>query len=97
MRAKIYEKVYSVEAQEFDNLSTKKLNTFIFQGSKNWDFYFPEAEGLNECEIACNVALLKTKDKNEFESYLQRYQKHKVIDYSIEHDPVFYILVDKDA
>ncbi len=77
-----YEKLYIVPSDEIDNLSSTALDNLVFQGSKNWDFYFDKNIKNKESCLLKNSLLLEFDKKDEFEKYLR---EKEVIDYSIEH------------
>lgn len=79
-----FKNLYSLPVDEFLNIEFEQTESFIFQGSKNWDMYF--SKKLNDIEISefSNVLLVDFQNKEEFETYLKNNSKN-IIDYSIEH------------
>jgi hypothetical protein len=77
-----YQRLYSTPIDDFDTLDKEVKNSFVFQGSKNWDMYLDKKENTQELSTFKNVILLDFSEKKEFEDYLR---SHKIIDYSIEH------------
>jgi hypothetical protein len=77
-----YEKLYSLPVGELDNVDYDSTESFIFQGSKNWDLYFGKTLVSSEISEFQNVSLLDFTEKKEFQNYLKN---NEVIDYSIEH------------
>jgi hypothetical protein len=82
MKIEKYKKLYSLSADEFDLLDDNTKNQFIFQGSRNWDFYFNNKNNLENYSALNNVALLNFDNEEAFEGYLS---SNKIIDYSLEH------------
>ena len=83
MHSKCYDKLYSTEAGELDFIDDDIAESFVFQGSKNWDLYFLKKPNIEYFEIHSNVKLtaFKLNEEKEFKKHLNK----RVIDYSIEH------------
>ena len=83
MHSKYYDKLYSTEAGELDFIDDDIKNSFVFQGSKNWDLYFSKKPDIEDFEIHSNAKLtaFKINEEQEFKKHLNK----RVIDYSIEH------------
>lgn len=80
-----FKKIYSLPIDEFENISYKETESFVFQGSKNWDMYFSKSLNNSQTDLFENVVLLDFQDKREFENYLSKVSKDNLIDYSMEH------------
>jgi len=83
MKITNYDILYSLPADELDNLSDDGMKNFIFQGSTNWDFYFDAFIKNDEISEFKDVSLLEFTGKKDFEKYIS--EKPNVIDYSIDH------------
>ena len=82
MQSIVYKNLYSLPADELDNIDNESIESFIFQGSKNWDLYFNKTLKNSEISEFENVSLLEFTEKQEFENYLKH---NAIIDYSLEH------------
>ena len=82
MQSIVYKNLYSLPADKLDNMETESTESFIFQGSKNWDLYFYKTLKNNEISKFENVSLLEFREKKLFKNYLKN---NKIIDYSLEH------------
>jgi len=82
MQSIVYKNLYSLPVDELDNIDNESRESFIFQGSKNWDLYFNKTFQNNEISEFKNVSLLNFTEKKEFENYLKN---NEIIDYSLEH------------
>lgn len=97
-----FKKIYSLSIYEFENISFKETESFVFQGSKNWDMYFSKSLNNIQTDLFENVVLLDFQDKREFENYLSKVPKNNLIDYSIEHVlekgiNKYFVLVNKNV
>jgi len=83
VKSKLYDRLYSIEAGNLDYLNKEVQESFVFQGSKNWDLYFFKRPNINDFEIYTNVKLLNfnLSEEKRFENYFS----NSMIDYSIEH------------
>jgi len=98
MKITNYDILYSLPADELDNLSDDDMKKFLFQGTTNWDIYFDIPVGDDDISEFKDVSLLEFDNKKEFEKYLDEHAN--VIDYSLEHAGgfgKFYILIEKAA
>ena len=82
MQSIVYKNLYSLPADELDSLDDKSIDSFIFQGSENWDLYFNKTLKNSEISEFENVSLLEFAEKQEFKNYLKQ---NAIIDYSLEH------------
>ena len=82
MQSIVYKNLYFLPVDELDNIDNESSESFIFQGSKNWDLYFNKTLKNNEISEFKNVSLLNFTEKKEFENYLKN---NEIIDYSLEH------------
>jgi len=82
MQSIVYKNLYSLPADKLDNMETESTESFIFQGSKNWDLYFNKTLKNNEISEFENVSLLELSEKKEFTNYLKH---NAIIDYSLEY------------
>ena len=82
MRVKDYKQLFCISADEYDKYGDDIHDDFVFQGSKNWDFYFEKKIECDDLDIFTNVKLLNFEDRESFEKFLT---KNKIIDYSLEH------------
>ena len=83
MEIQNYEILYSLSAEDFELVEDENIiNSFIFQGSKNWDMYFLKRDFALELDEYNKVTLLASDNKNEFEHYINN---NPIIDYSLEH------------
>jgi len=82
MQSIVYKNLYSLPADELANIDNESTESFIFQGSKNWDLYFYKTLKNNEISKFENVSLLEFREKKLFKNYLKN---NKIIDYSLEH------------
>ena len=97
-----FKKIYSLPIDEFENISYKETESFVFQGSKNWDMYFSKSLNNTQTDLFENVVLLDFQDKREFENYLSKVSKDNLIDYSMEHFleksiNKYFVLVNKNG
>ena len=97
-----FKKIYSLPIDEFENISYKETESFVFQGSKNWDMYFSKSLNNIQTDLFENVVLLDFQDKREFETYLSKVSKDNLIDYSLEHFfeksiNKYFVLVNKNG
>ena len=97
-----FKKIYSLSIDEFENISYKETESFVFQGSKNWDMYFSKSLNNIQTDLFENVVLLDFQDKREFENYLSKVSKDNLIDYSMEHFleksiNKYFVLVNKNG
>ena len=97
-----FKKIYSLPIYEFENISFKETESFVFQGSKNWDMYFSKSLNNIQTDLFENVVLLDFQDKREFENYLSKVPKNNLIDYSMEHVlekgiNKYFVLVNKNV
>lgn len=97
-----FKKIYSLPIDEFENISYKETESFVFQGSKNWDMYFSKSLNNIQTDLFENVVLLDFQDKREFENYLSKVSKDNLIDYSMEHVlekgvNKYFVLVNKNG
>ena len=97
-----FKKIYSLSIDEFENISYKETESFVFQGSKNWDMYFSKSLNNIQTDLFENVVLLDFQYKREFENYLSKVPKDNMIDYSIEHFfeksiNKYFVLVNKNG
>lgn len=81
MKKTYYESLYVVDVNVLEE-DEDIAESFLFQGSRNWDLYFLEAVPNIESELLENVLLLEFEEKSEYENYLQ---KNQIIDYSLKH------------
>ena len=82
MQRIVYKNLYSLPTDELDSLDDKRNESFIFQGSENWDLYFNKTLKNSEISEFENVSLLEFTEKKEFKNYLKQ---NAIIDYSLEH------------
>lgn len=97
-----FKKIYSLPIDEFENISYKETESFVFQGSKNWDMYFSKSLNNIQTDLFENVVLLDFQYKREFENYLSKVSKDNLIDYSMEHVlekgvNKYFVLVNKNG
>lgn len=97
-----FKKIYSLSIDEFENISYKETESFVFQGSKNWDMYFSKSLNNIQTDLFENVVLLDFQYKREFENYLSKVPKDNLIDYSMEHVlekgvNKYFVLVNKNG
>jgi hypothetical protein len=79
----VYERLYSLSVDRFFKSGEKVRESFIFQGSDNWDMYCKQIGKNREFELLENVELIgfdTTKEVREFEI-----PRDKIIDFSREH------------
>jgi hypothetical protein len=95
---KIYKKLYSLNVGNFFKSGTKVQNSFVFQGSGNWDMYCEQINKNKEFELFNNVELISFDTIEEVRNY--QVPKEKIIDFSREHykEPTvekYFLLIQK--
>lgn len=80
---KVYEHLYDLSVKDFFKSSVQVQESFIFQGSGNWDMYCTKKDkNLESCPYQ-NVELIGFSTLEEVNSY--DIPKNQIIDFSREH------------
>ncbi len=77
----VFKNLYSLPVDEFDNIEFGQTESFVFQGSRNWDMYFSKKLENRETEEFLDVVLIDFQNKEDFENYLKNTPKTSFIDY----------------
>ncbi len=79
----VYERLYSLSVDRFFKSGNKVQESFIFQGSDNWDMYCQQIGKNREFELFENVELIGFDTIEEVQKF--EIPKDKIIDFSREH------------
>ncbi|MGM0520420.1 MAG: hypothetical protein ACQERD_12365 [Campylobacterota bacterium] len=80
---KVYEYLYDLPVEDFFKSSAKVQESFVFQGSGNWDMYCTKKNKKFESYPYQNVELIGFSTLEEVNSY--DIPKNQIIDFSREH------------
>jgi len=93
---KFIEVLYAVSVDDFF-AKEEYDESFVFQGSKNWDMYLSEKPDGVEYSTFNKVYLVSFEDKNKFLNFMKG---EDIIDYSLEHSDEsgkYFVLFYRDA
>ncbi len=80
---KVYEYLYDLPVEDFLKSSKEIKESFVFQGSGNWDMYCTQKDERSKISPYQNVELIGFSTLEEVNSY--DIPKNQIIDFSREH------------
>ncbi|NLM99997.1 MAG: hypothetical protein GX170_08295 [Campylobacteraceae bacterium] len=89
MKIRNFKKIYSLELN--NEMSLEQEESFLFCGSKNWDFYF--SNRLENSNVVDNVSIIEFNSNEEFTSFIK---STDILDYSLEHQRPLVLVESKN-